>query len=534
MHRTITVILILFSLRCLAQQQEKWGDQGDSTYANPVLPGDYSDVDAIRVGTEYYAISSTLQFSPGMIILHSADLVNWKILGHAVGDLTQIGPALNWNRMNRYGKGIWAGSIRFHQGRFWIYFCTPDEGFFMTTAENPAGPWQPLHKIWGISGWDDCCPFWDDDGQGYLIASHFADAYSVHLFKMTAGGRQLEIKSDNVIHQSRGSEANKLYKINGLYYHFFSEVHQEGRVAMMERSKNIYGPYEAKQLNHVNPLKDKEPNQGGLIQANSGGWWFFTHQGTGDWEGRAACLLPVTWISGWPIIGKPGQDTIGNMVWADKNPDPGLAISSPQSSDDFNQGKLGVQWEWNYQPRKEKWSLAEHPGFLRLHAFPPVRPLENINTLKPFFKAGNTLSQRSMRTVSSDVLIKINISGMANGQRAGLCHFSAAYSCFGIKQVSGIRRLMDDENGTETPGPVIKQKIIWLKSSWSYDGISHYAYSLDGKKFIPFGNGYALSWGFYRGDRVGLFSYNMTKEKGNVDVDYFHYDYANGHADNNP
>ena len=119
---------------------------------------------------------------------------------------------------------------------------------------------------------------------------------------------------------------------------------------------------------------------------------------------------------------------------------------------------------------------------------------------------------------------------MTNGQRAGLCHFSAAYSCFGIKQVSGIRRLMDDENGTETPGPVIKQKIIWLKSSWGYDGISHYAYSLDGKKFVPFGNGYALSWGFYRGDRVGLFSYNMKKERGYVDVDYFHYDYANGHG----
>jgi beta-xylosidase len=143
-----------------------WGDQGDGTYANPVLPGDFSDWDCIRVGNDYYGITSTFGYSPGVAVLHSKDLVNWRTLGGAVGDLTQIGPALNWDQMNRYGRGVWAGAIRYHAGRYWVYFNTPDEGFFMTSAPSPSGPWDPLTAVWRTSGWDDPCPFWVDAGQG--------------------------------------------------------------------------------------------------------------------------------------------------------------------------------------------------------------------------------------------------------------------------------------------------------------------------------------------------------------------------------
>jgi beta-xylosidase len=344
-----------------------WGDQGDDTFKNPILPGDYSDLDAIRVGKNYYAISSTFQFSPGVVVLHSRDLVNWTILGHVVDDLTRIGPELNWDRMNRYGRGIWAGAIRYHAGKFWVYFGTPDEGFFMSTATNAAGPWTPLHPLWKTNGWDDGCPFWDDDGQDYFVATQFtADPkgvkYNIHLFKMTADGRELLLGSDRIIHQSKGSEANKLYKINGLYYHYYSEVKPEGRVAMMARATNIYGPYESRQLNHVSQL-DREPNQGGLVQTPSGGWWFLTHQGTGGfWEGRTVCLLPVTWTNGWPVIGEIGSDGIGNMVWSASKPLNGFPLEVPQSGDDFSSPALAPQWEWNYQPRADKWSLTERPG----------------------------------------------------------------------------------------------------------------------------------------------------------------------------
>ena len=187
----------------------RWGAQSDGTYRNPVLPSDYSDLDCIRVGSDYYAISSTFQFSPGMVILHSRDLVNWTIAGHAITDLTQIGPELNWDRMNRYGKGVWAGAIRHHDGKFWVFFGTPDEGYFMTTATDVAGPWAPLHPVLKQAGWDDCCPFWDDDGQGYLVGSNFRDGYKIHLWKLSADGRDILPESDRVIYQSKGSDSRR-------------------------------------------------------------------------------------------------------------------------------------------------------------------------------------------------------------------------------------------------------------------------------------------------------------------------------------
>ena len=264
---------------------QTWGDQRNGYYRNPVIPADYSDLDCIRVGDDYYAISSTFQYSPGVVILHSSDLVNWSVIGHAVNDITSISPEMNWDKMNRYGRGIWAGAIRYHDNKFWIYFGDPDMGYFMTTATKAEGPWEPLHTVLGKSGWDDCCPFWDDDGQGYLVGTNFSDSYKIHLFKMTPDGRELIKNSDSVIHQSEGSEANKLYKINGTYYHLFSEVKPDGRVIMMERSNNIYGPYtEVKQLSHAQ-REWYEPNQGGLVQTQNGDWYFLTHHGKGNWPG---------------------------------------------------------------------------------------------------------------------------------------------------------------------------------------------------------------------------------------------------------
>lgn len=522
--------LQLASLGLQAQMTGKWGDQGDGTYVNPVLPADYSDLDAIRVGDDYYAISSTMQFSPGMVVLHSKDLINWEIIGHVADDLSRISPELNWDRMNCYGKGIWAGSIRYYKNKFWVYFGTPDDGFFMSSATNPAGPWEPLHQLWNVKGWDDCCSFSDDDGQLYFIATNFAldpktnKKYNIHLFKMTPDGRSLIMESDSIIHQSQGSEANKLYKINGLYYHYFSEVKPEGRVIMMERSKNIYGPWEIRQLNHVNQKLDREPNQGGLLQTPTGKWHFLTHHGSGDWEGRVASLLPVNWIDGWPIIGEVGADTIGRMVWTGTKPIAHKRKLSIQSSDEFKTNKLNVQWEWNYQPLADKWSLTGRRGFLRLYAFTPV---QSNNKTSVILRASNTLTQRSMRTPSNVATVKIDISHMADGQFAGLTHFSTtSHSLFGIKQENGIRSLVYLSDGKDTLGIRVNGKSIWLRSTWDANGISRYALSTDGKSYQPFGSTYQLTWGSYRGDRIGIFNFNTKEDKGYVDVDWFRYDYG--------
>ncbi len=499
----------------------KWGDGGDGTYQNPVIPADYSDLDCIRVGSDYYAISSTFQFSPGVVILHSKDMVNWTILGHAVSDITQIGPDMNWDRMNRYGKGIWAGAIRYHDKKFWIYFGTPNEGYFMTTATNPAGPWEPLHPVLKSGGWDDCCPFWDDDGQGYFVGTHFSDGYKTSIFKLSPDGREILPETGVQINQGAGREANKLYKINGFYYHLFSEVKGEGRVVMMQRSKAVMGPYEeVRQLNHAD-RQYNEPNQGGLVQTETGDWYWFTHHGTGAWEGRCASLLPVTWVDGWPILGEVGADSIGSMVWTGKKPVMGTKSVALQTSDEFNQTSLPPQWEWNYQPRPEKWSLTERPGFLRLKAFKPLAENELL-------KAGNTLTQRSLRTSSNEVVVNLDLRGMADGQKAGLCHFASPhYAAVGVVQDGVTRTLEFNNGGKTTAGPTLTGNDLWLKSVWGLDGQSQYSYSLDGKTFTDFGDPYQLQWGSYRGDRIGIYSYNNKTDDGFVDVDYFDYTYDN-------
>lgn len=498
-------------------QWTTWGSQGDGTYRNPILPSDYSDLDCIRVGADYFAISSTMQFSPGMVVLQSPDLVNWRIIGHVVHDLNQISPELNWDRMNRYGRGVWAGAIRHAQGRFWVCFGTPDEGYFMTSAPHPAGPWEDLHPLLRAPGWDDCCPFWDDDGQGYFVGTHFADGYRTYLWKLAPDGRMLDESSRTLINEGAHREANKLFKANGWYYHFFSEV-DGARVVMMQRSRSVLGPYsERRQLTAQN-REAHEPNQGGLVSTPAGDWFFLTHHGTGAWEGRAASLLPVAWIDGWPIPGltdKTGRP--GVMAWSGQGP-AGDGRSTPQSSDDFNSPELGVQWEWNHQPRAEKWSLRDRPGFLRLQAFRSLRPDD-------LMKAGNTLTQRVFRTPKSRVVVRLDLSGFADGQKAGLCHFARTHSALALVQVGATRRIEYRENGRLTPGPEITGDSLWLESTWGLDGRSRYAFSTDGKVFTAFGPEYQLSWGHYRGDRFGIFTFNDRQEAGHVDVDYLEYNY---------
>jgi beta-xylosidase len=287
---------------------------------------------------------------------------------------------------------------------------------------------------------------------------------------------------------------------------------------MMQRAKNITGPYtDVRQLSH--PQREAmEPNQGALVQTEKGDWFFLTHHGTGQWEGRCASLLPVTWADGWPVIGNAGPDGIGTMVWSAGKPVAGAAVVAPQTDDDFNGPRLGVQWEWNFQPRADWWSLTERPGFLRLRAFKPLRP-DDLEA------AGNTLTQRVFRTGENVVTVLLDLTGMADGQVAGLGHYSRDFATLGVRQISGVRRLEFARDKQIATGPEIAGARLWLRSSWGLSGLSEFSYSLDGVSFARFGEAYQLGWGHYRGDRIALYSYNNAREGGYVDIDSFRYRY---------
>jgi len=496
---------------------QSWGEQKDGTYWNPVIPADYSDLDCIRVGDDYYAISSTMQFAPGMTVLHSKDLVNWDIVGNAVEDVSQIGKGMTWQEMDRYGRGVWAGTIRYHEGRFYVFFGTPDEGYFMTSSERAEGPWEPLTVLLAESGWDDCTALWDEKGRGWFVGTCFRDGYKTYRFSMAKDGRSINRESATLLNEGMGREANKLIQ-HGKYYYLIYSEHRDGvgRYVMAKRDKHITGRFsEAKQL--LQPCREaNEPNQGGIVEGKDGKWYFVTHHGSGDWSGRVMSVLPVEWADDWPMMGDQSESELGKMMWSASMPVVGADRHIQlQRSDDFDDERLGAQWQWNYQPRKEKFSLTERKGWLRLRA---STPLEQGRLLK----ACNTLTQRSFRTPQNEVVVKMDISHATDGMRAGLCHFAEHSASVGFVCEKGKCYVEYRKDDRSERGEVIDTPHLWLKSTWGLDGRSEFYYSTDGDHYLPMGQ-YQLSWGFYRGDRIGVFCFNDVEESGWVDVDYLHY-----------
>ena len=463
------------------------------SFANPVLPADFSDIDCIRSGNRFYAITSTLHLSPGMDVLESSDMVNWRVVGHVVDDTSVFGDDWTWKRMRRYGRGVWAGCIREREGKFYCYFGTPDEGIFVATAENAAGPWSAPQ--------DDTGVLFDDDGKGYLVATHFAGGYKTYVFELTADGLDVVPESRALVNEGHGREANKLYKWNGTYYHLYSEVAGGGRRLMMARSKNVMGPYEERRvLSHPQREAD-EPNQGGFLVDDAGNWFFLTHHGHGQWYGRAASLLPVTWIDGWPIVGKPDKDGIGTMVWKHERP----VVKKPAPPPETAKGFLSPDWAWNHAPRAEKVRRSE--SCLELDAFRPLKPGD-------FFSVGNVFSKRSWRNAANEFSVCLSTGRMSDGQRAGICHFGMTSCEFGVKAEGDAKSLYWRNGKRDIALDCEVGEKIFLRSEWGMDGVARFAWSLDGKEWKDAGESYRMTWGSYRGDRTGLFTYNESADAG--------------------
>jgi beta-xylosidase len=255
------------------------------------------------------------------------------------------------------------------------------------------------------------------------------------------------------------------------------------------------------------------------VRTPDGAWYFFTHHGHGAWEGRAASLLPVTWREGWPIIGAVQPDGLGAMVWGGRKPGPRGGLIGASHRDDFDQPALDPRWQWNHQPRDTHWSLTERPGWLRLRAWPPLTPGD-------FKTAGNTLNQPSFRTPRNQMTLKLDISGMADGQRAGLVHFSSTYATLAIARRDGVNRIERRGDGEPIKGPAVRGDMIWLRSRWGEDGRASFMFSEDGLGFQGLGPDHPMAFGDYRGDRIGIFTFNDRADAGHVDVDQAFYEIA--------
>ena len=538
-----------FFLLCsfvLAGETGSWGDQGDGTYRNPILNGDYPDVDVEQLGDTYYMISSKQHMCPGMAILESKDMVNWQTIGH-VWDKLSWAPEYNWDRMDGYPFGVWAGDLAYHDGTWYCYQIDFKHGLYMSSAKDIRGPWTKPHRMLPTSKvMDDPAVFWDDEtGQAYLICNAGRKlagdgdkkrGNENYIFKMSWDGREI-LDEGTLVYTGIGAEAAKIYKFDGTWYLFLAEWYRpdprrpddpdaskDDRKQIVLRSKtdSIYGPYDKKVVFERGNGIIRSCSQGALMEAPDGSWWY-THQLiqniAAPFQGRPQCLEPVTWVDGWPLIGEDVDgDGIGEPVLRYRKPILGYPVGAPPTRDEFDSPELGPQWEWNHNPRDSHWSLAERPGWLRLRASVPVGKGD-------FWGACNTVSQRIMGTMRGEAVAQFDLSGMRPGQRGGFVRFGGEYHLLGVLVLDdGVKRLFFNGNGKEEKGPELVGDGLWIRTVNEGDR-ARFAYSTDGEAYVDFGPVFTIKFGKWMGDRLGFFCWNDKEEAGHMDIDWFRYDY---------
>ena len=355
-----------------------YADLGDGNYRNPILYTDYSDPDAIRVGDDYFMTASSFCNTPGLPILHSKDLVNWKVINYA---LTNI-PFERYTTP-QHGCGVWAPAIRYHEGEFIIFFPMPDEGIFVTKTKNPWGEWSKPHAIFEGKGWIDPCPFWDDDGRAYMVSafakSRIGFKSILHLTEMKPDCSALLDEGQHVFDGNENGQSTiegpKLYKRNGYYYIMAPAGGVKPGWQVVMRSKNIWGPYEYKNVLVQGDTEVNGPHQGAWLDTQTGEDYFIHFQDVYA-AGRIVHLQPVRWINDWPVMGEQISEDAGQPVMVHKKPDigdkaiamaekfrreNGLAdIYAPDASDSFTGEKLGLQWQWNANHSDDWYSMTGH------------------------------------------------------------------------------------------------------------------------------------------------------------------------------
>lgn len=532
----------LFHPAMAQYRSEVWvSDEGNGMYRNPVLHADYSDPDVCAVGEDYFLTASSFNCTPGLPILHSKDLVNWKIVNYA---LKKVEPVEYYNEA-RHGKGVWAPSIRFHEGVFYIYWGDPDFGIFMVKTRDPYGEWDKPVLVKAGKGMIDPCPLWDDDGRVYLAhawAGSRAKFNSVlTVCEMNKEGTAVISDpvlvfdgNDGVNHTIEGA---KFYKRNGFYYLFAPAGGVVSGWQLVMRSKDVYGPYEARIVMAQGKTDINGPHQGGWVDTPAGESWFLHFQDKGAY-GRVLHLNPMKWINDWPVIGvdKDG-DGCGDPVSRYRKPKTGKTypIETPVESDEFDTRKLGLQWEWhaNYQ---DVFGFTTNMGYVRIYGH------ELSPHFKNFWEVPNLLMQK-FPAEEFTATAKLKVSAKDDGQLSGLIIMGWDYSWIGVEK-QGEKFLLkqavckDAEQGNleqvstlavlepsrkfETGLFPNYEREIYIRVHVDKGAYCRFSYSLDGKKFTEAGTLFKARQGKWIGAKVGMFSVTPHgKERGWLDVDWF-------------
>ena len=545
MRTIFSVCLLLLATMAMAQQDyrsEVWSpDNGDGTYTNPVINADYSDPDVCVVGDDYYLTASSFQCIPGLPVLHSKDLVNWEIIGYAV---KQLQPREVFDTPS-HGNGIWAPSIRYHNGEFYIYWGDPDFGVFMVKTKDPAGEWsEPLCVIPG-KGMIDTCPLWDDDGRCYLVngwansRSRFASVLTVR--ELNAEGTkpisQPVIVFDGNGTENRTCEGPKFYKRDGWYWIMCPAGGVPTGFQLAMRAKTPYGPYEAKKVLAQGKTAVNGPHQGGWVHTAMGEDWFLHFQDK-ECYGRVVHLQPVTWKDNWPVMGvdKDG-DYCGEPVVTYRKPKTrgGWKVVNPVETDEFSSNRMGLQWQWqaNYN---QVFGMPTAFGTFRVYNHKHRTDAVNL------FDVPNMLLQKTPAD-NFTATTKIRLTSKADNQMGGLIMMGLDYSALVAKRVGDefvLQQLVchaADKNKPETATtiatlqPTEKDVIdykpgihldIYLRMVVA-DGKCKFYYSLDGRKFRAAGEEFKMREGKWIGAKIGLVSVEPdgNTDRGWVEADWF-------------
>ena len=504
-------------------------DNGDGTYTNPILHADYSDPDVVRVGDDFYMTSSSFNCIPGLPVLHSNDLVNWELIGHALN--RQIPEEVFYTP--QHGNGVWAPCIRYHNNEFYIYYPDPDFGIYLVKATNPAGPWSEPILVKGGKGLIDPSPLWDDNGKVYLthaFAGSRARIKSVILVQELNRTGTATLGNEVMVFDGHNAhptvEGPKFYKRSVYYYMFAPAGGVSTGWQLVLRSKNIYGPYEEKIVMAQCKTEINGPHQGAWINTKSGEDWFIHFQDKKAY-GRILHLQPMKWLNDWPVIGlDKNGDGIGEPVLSYKKPNVGnnYPIVTPPESDEFNDHLLNKQWQWQANPHISYGFPSGNLGFYRLNC---ISRQENNEGL---WNVPNVLLQKFPAEEFS-ATTKLTFTARADNEETGFVVMGEDYQYISLKKQNNklVVRLVQCKNARtggkevelfteEFPGNEIYFQIKVEKGAKC-----SFLFSENGDNYKNAGEQFSAKPGRWIGAKIGYFALRegITNDSGSVDIDWF-------------